>query len=280
MNYVSFPAMGTTVEAWCRWDPEGSLQNWFEEVEATCSRFRQESELTRINSSEHTAHSLSPVLLSVVRASDVARDLTEGLVDIGVGAAVRAWGYDRTFTEVTDLEEMPRITESAEWRLAGEVLQKAANTTLDLGGVAKGWTVDRAVEQGMAVVASAGGDLRSAHRGTAVPVLDPTGAEVIRIRVGVGALATSSIGKRKWNVAGCDVSHLVDPRTMTPVRTPIVSSTVVAATAVEAEAGAKAVLLHGEEGLAWADRQPWIRAAVVLWHDGSVYGTKGVEVAA
>ena len=42
---------------------------------------------------------------------------------------------------------------------------------------------------------------------------------------------------------------------MAPARSPVVSATAVAATAVEAEAGAKAMLLLGEDGLAWADRQ-------------------------
>ena len=53
----------------------------------------------------------------------------------------------------------------------------------------------------------------------------------------------------------------------------MLSATVVADTAVEAEAGAKAVLLHGVDGLAWADDQPWIRSAIVVWDGGSVYGT-------
>ena len=60
---------------------------------------------------------------------------------------------------------------------------------------------------------------------------------------------------------------------MAPASTPVVSATVVADTAVEAEAGAKAVVLMGVNGLAWADQQDWIRQAAVIWHDGTVYGT-------
>jgi hypothetical protein len=32
--------------------------------------------------------------------------------------------------------------------------------------------------------------------------------------------------------------------------------------------------------LAWADRQPWIRGALVVWHDGNVYATTELEMAA
>jgi thiamine biosynthesis lipoprotein ApbE len=67
---------------------------------------------------------------------------------------------------------------------------------------------------------------------------------------------------------------------MEPVTTPILSATVVADSAADAEGGAKAVLLHGVDGLAWAEDTGWIESAVVVWHDGSVYATPGTEVAA
>jgi thiamine biosynthesis lipoprotein ApbE len=67
---------------------------------------------------------------------------------------------------------------------------------------------------------------------------------------------------------------------MRPVETPIVSATVVAETATEAEAGAKAVLILGVEGLAWAATQPWISGALAFWEDGSVYATPGLGLVA
>jgi thiamine biosynthesis lipoprotein len=76
------------------------------------------------------------------------------------------------------------------------------------------------------------------------------------------------------------VSHIIDPRTTAPVSSPVMSATVVAASAADAEAGAKAALLTGEEALIWADHADWIAGALVVWHDGSVYATQGLEVAA
>lgn len=280
MIYSSFRAMGTEVEVWGDSDQESALRDLFEEVEAVCSRFRPDSELSLINADASVAHSLSPLLTEVVEAADKARSDTEGLVDIGVGAAVVGWGYDRTFGEVADLDRGPGVRSLPDWRLEGRTLLTSADTRIDLGGIAKGWTCDRAVDLGLCQVASAGGDMRSIHPETTASVRDPWGDLVARVRVGRGALATTSVGKRRWRVAGREVSHLMDPRSMTPVETPVVSATVVAATAVEAEAGAKAVLLLGEEGLAWADEQTWISAALAVWHDGSVFATIGLEVAA
>ena len=103
--------------------------------------------------------------------------------------------------------------------------------------------------------------------------MSSAGIVLAEVGVGVGALATSSTARRAWTVAGHRVSHLIDPRTGDPVQSPVVSATVTAATALEAEAGAKAVLLMGTEGLAWADGQSWIRSALVEWHDGSAFAT-------
>ena len=100
------------------------------------------------------------------------------------------------------------------------------------------------------------------------------------VSLGIGALATSCTSRRRWKAGDREVCHLIDPRTMTPIDTPILSATVLARSALEAEAGAKAVLFRGEDGLAWAAETAWVDAAVVVWSDGSVYATPGIEVAA
>ena len=127
---------------------------------------------------------------------------------------------------------------------------------------------------------SAGGDVRSEHLESVVSIEDPWGDVAARILLGKGGLATSSTTRRRWNVAGAEANHIIDPRRLAPATTPVFSATVTADTAVEAEAGAKAVLLLGEHGLAWAAKQDWIGAALVVWHDGNVYATTGWEMAA
>lgn len=276
---IVFRAMGTRVEAWCETpDQRRDLENLFREVEGACSRFRAESELRHINAVVGPAsHDLSPLMSEVMRAADHARTLTDGLVDVGVGSAVVDWGYDRSYSQLSDRDQAPTPVPMPAWSLEGGRIHKELGTMFDLGGIAKGWTCDRAVEAGLCSVASAGGDIRSADPQTIVTIVDPWGADAARVVVGDGALATSSTTRRRWSVGGKEVTHLMDPRTMTPVVSPILSSTVVAASGVEAEAGAKAVLLLGEDGLAWADQQPWIRMAIVVWHDGSVFATSGLE---
>ena len=213
-------------------------------------------------------------------AADRLRSLTDGLVDVGVGGSVSDWGYDRSFDEGLGLEDSPYARSVSPVVIGGQAPSPPSGTTIDLGGVAKGWSCDRAVERGLATVVSAGGDIRSDDPGTIVSVVDPWDEVAVRLRLGVGALATSSTTRRRWKVGDREVCHLIDPRTMAPIDTPILSASVLARSALDAEAGAKAVLLRGEDGLAWAAETAWVDAAVVVWHDGLVYATPGIELAA
>ncbi len=275
--------MGTTVESWFdASDNTAAVAAWFEEVEARCSRFRPDSELSRINRNPSPEMGMSEMMWEVLSAADRARTLTGGLVDAGVGSAVVGWGYDRTFDEVADIAFASGPFSAAGWSLNPDErsLRRCAGTLLDLGGIAKGWACDRAVEMDLARVVSAGGDLRSADPATVTKVMDNSNGIAARVHVGIGALASSSVTRRRWRVGDREVSHVVDPRTMEPVETPVLSATVVAATAVEAEIGAKAILISGVDGLSWADATGWIRSALIQWHDGSVYATTGTELVA
>jgi thiamine biosynthesis lipoprotein len=248
----------------------------FARVERLASRFDPASELSAVNRSRETRVELSPTLAKIVRVAADLRGRTGGLVDAGIGGAVLAWGYDRTFA---DLGDRPRpaddVGKADRWAMEGDVLVRAdAGTKIDLGGVAKGWTCDLAVDKGMAGIVNAGGDVRSRDPEAEVDVETPWGDVAATLPIGVGGLATSSVTRRRWRAGGDEAHHLIDPRSMAPARTPVLSATAMAATAAEAEAGAKAVLILGADGLEWADRQPWLRGALVTWADGTVYGTR------
>jgi thiamine biosynthesis lipoprotein len=277
-----FDAMGTWVEVRADSDAgHAEVRRVFASAEARFSRFLEDSELSRINDDPADRVEVSASFAAVLREAADLHERTGGLVDPAVGGRVIDWGYDRTFGELPDLAAAPQGSlDHAGWTLEGRTLHRAPGTRFDLGGIVKGWTADEAVEAGLADVVSAGGDLRSRDPATIVDIVDPWGESAARLALGTGGLATSSIGRRRWISAGGPAHHIIDPRTGDPAVTPIVSASVVAETAAKAEAGAKAVLILGAEGLAWAALQPWIRSAVAIWTDGNVYATPGVEVAA
>jgi len=118
MIQVTFNAMGTGVEAWCPDEAAAAgLRAWFEAVEATCSRFRPDSELSRVNRAPGAEVVISQPFADVMRAADRARRLTGGLVDAGVGAAVARWGYDRSFEMVRGLDQVPSTIPAPQWEL-------------------------------------------------------------------------------------------------------------------------------------------------------------------
>lgn len=277
MSAVQFHAMGTTVQIHGSTDAGGRVRAVFEGYEQRFSRFRPGSELSWINEHRGRWVAVSTPMAQVLSAAADAKARTGGLIDIGIGSALATWGYDRTFDDVVSLDQAPDRSVSPEWAIDEQWAYVGEHTCIDLGGIAKGWACDRVVESGAATVVSAGGDLRSIDESLVVEILDPRDDIVAEVEVGAGALATSSTAKRRWAVAGHEANHLIDPRTMRPADSPVVSASVVASTAVEAEAGAKAVLFHGVDGLAWADRQPWIRRAIVIWHDGCVYANREKE---
>ena len=283
MNRVQrFEAMGTWIEvrADSRHDHD-RIRSLFGSVERAGSRFEATSELSQLNGSGASTIELTPLLAELFHAAAAMRKRTGGLVDPAVGANVAAWGYDRTFDELEDgCGDPSTVRPVVEWTVDGTTMHREPGVVFDFGGIAKGWTADRAVARTRATVVSAGGDLHSRDAGTIVDVVDPWGETAVRLALGRGGLATSSTGRRRWVSAGGPAHHLIDPRSGDPVVSPIVSASVIADTALEAEAGAKAVLILGAGGLAWAARQPWIRSAIAIWDDGNVYATPGVEVAA
>jgi thiamine biosynthesis lipoprotein len=84
-------------------------------------------------------------------------------------------------------------------------------------------------------------------------------------------LATSSIAARQWHRDGRRWHHIIDPRTGAPAATDLLSATVVARSAVEAEAAAKAALILGRRaGMAWIERHPYL-SGMLVGLDGAVH---------
>jgi thiamine biosynthesis lipoprotein len=213
-------------------------------LEALLSRFRADSELTRLN--EAGALAAGPDLVRVVELAVDARTRTAGLFDPTVHDALVAAGYDRTFEALPP--DGPSGAAGARCGGAVEVdgttVRLGPGVRLDLGGIAKGYAVDRACEL-LAVagpcLVNAGGDL--GVRGGAWPVAVPDGPT---LELASGALATSGRDRRRWRRGGRERHHLIDPRTGRPAEHAPLRVTVVAPTAVEAEVLAKVAFLGGE----------------------------------
>jgi len=279
--------MNTDVAAWLWSDGPGAAAAWlaeveafFAEVEAELSRFRAASGLSRLNAAAGQGpQPVSALLATVLERGLHAAEQSSGVFDPTMLHALQAAGYDRSFERLclecgAQAGLARSASASAQAELTGSAcaphsranwqeveLNRRANTVslpaglgIDLGGIAKGWTVDRAAEMlgawGAALV-DAGGDIRAsaAPGGEPWPVAiqDPFHPErdLGVMRLSAGALVTSTIGRRQWQLGGQAMHHLIDPRTGAPSTSDLHTVTVLGPTAEEAEVAAKVALVLG-----------------------------------
>jgi len=250
---------------------EKAVRRTLREIDQTCSRFRADSEISRLHERAGRLTTMSPLLAEAVDVAIRAAELTDGLVDPTVGAAVRALGYDRDFAEVRYGDPAPCGPATAApgwWRLRREPGSRRVvlprGVVLDLGATAKALAADLAAraaadEAGCGVLVSLGGDLAVAGdppaRGWRIAIGDDhVLAETdpaTTITVASGGLATSSTTRRRWRRGDRFVHHLVDPRTGDAVVPVWRTVSVAAATCVDANTASTAAIVLGASAPGW-----------------------------
>ena len=265
---------------------------WFADWEQRLSRFRIDSELSQLNRSRGQALPVSSVLWDVVQTALKAADYSEGLVTPTLLRALEVAGYDRSFSILQSSGQpsgapihLPTKTSTAvrdwrtiEWSAYPRSIRLPLGVQLDLGGIAKGWAAEQAVQQlslhGPALV-DAGGDIAVSGPqadGTAWPigVTDPEGKTVEMLMLSEGGVATSGRDYRRWQQGDLWQHHILDPRTGQPAQTDVLTVTVIAPTTCEAEMAAKVVLILGSrDGLHWLEAHPSFAGLLIL-EDGRI----------
>jgi thiamine biosynthesis lipoprotein len=287
MQRLEFRAMGchmlAVLDANQRPASLGAVPAWFEAWEQTFSRFRADSELSRLNQRAGQWVRVSTSLWEVTHLALVAARWTDGLFSPTILNALEAAGYDRTFDELTATAQPVVAQPDGQWRsIQRQSLKRSiylpSQARLDLSGIVKGWAADRAAKKlgvsGPALI-DAGGDIAvSGPRADGAPwsigILNPYQADqpFETLKIAQGGVATSGRDYRRWLRAGKWQHHLIDPRTGLPAQTDVLSVTVIAPTTFEAEIAAKVIAISGsEQGLAWLEEQPGY-AAVIAREDG------------
>lgn len=293
----AFPTMGSTVDLTLVGD-RATAAAWrlaealAAEWEATFSRFRPDSELSRLNAAAGRPVPVSARLYDAVAAAVAGSRSSGGLFDPTILPALVALGYDRDFQEI-DVTKQIALAGIAIPGVGGIALDPLARTVtlpagvaLDLGGIVKGLYADALAEMladWPAGVVSAGGDLRAwgdgpSGDGWLVGVEDPRDArrDVARLRVR-GGVATSGTNRRSWRHGDVEVHHLIDPRSGLPGERTLCSVTVVAPTAASAEVAATALFLAGGAAGALAGFGDGVGPALVVRRDGGVHTIEGSE---
>jgi thiamine biosynthesis lipoprotein len=273
----SWRALGTTAAVVVHGGSHSSARRAVEAelaaVDAACSRFRDDSELERVNAARGRAVRVSPLLLDALEVALRAAALTQGLVDPTVGGALVLSGYDRDFAAVRGSRlRAVRAARVAGWGVVE--LDQGAGTVrvpdgvrLDLGATAKALAADRAAVRALeaagaaGVLVNLGGDIATAGAappgGWAVRVADShragAGEPGQELRIASGGLSTSSTTVRRWRRRGGDAHHIVDPRTGTPAAEHWRTVSVAAATCVDANIAGTGAIVLGSPARAWLE---------------------------
>ncbi len=267
------------------------LDDELDRIEAAASRFRSDSEISRLHrESDGSPMPISRDLYDAIEVALRAAAMTDGAVDPTVGTALCRLGYDRDFSELSDGVEgsLPPPAPVPGWRSVvldpdAVTVRVPSGTLLDLGATAKAWAADRAADAiaarlGCGVLVSLGGDLavrNAPDGGFTVGVADICGDPDAPTAVSIvsGGLATSGIGNRHWLLGGTPVHHVVDPSTGLPVATCWRTVTVAAGSSVDANTASTAALVFGEDATAWLNERSL--PSRLVRHDGSVITVAG-----
>lgn len=267
-------------------DARTAVERELDLIDRSCSRFRADSELSRVNANAGEPVAVGALLIEALEVALRAARLTDGDVDPTLGKALEDAGYDRDWTLIaaaSDPEQTPppgepapagrtlrlRARRRAAWQAiaidhARGTITIPRGVKLDLGATAKAWAADRASRaaheaSGAGALVSLGGDVSLSGPppggGWQVHVTDDHRAGLDapgqRIALNTGGLATSSVTVRRWRRHGVEAHHLIDPASGLPAEGPWRTASVAAADCTDANIASTAALIRGEGALEW-----------------------------
>lgn len=246
---------------------EAAISDAFAEIkriDSLMSLHRGDSELVALNATAYDRWvTVSPDLFQVIAKAQSIACATAGSFDITIRPIVDLWGFIWKEYRLPTPGELESALPLVDYRLVEldpvgcRVRFSRAGVSLDLGGIAKGFAVDCAIEKlrsrGVtAAMVRAGGDLRvlgapPGRRGWVVQLEDPDQAgKRRRITLRDEAVSTSGNYENFFMIAGTRYAHILDPRTGLPVRG-VAACSVIAGTCMESDAWATALFVLGRE---------------------------------
>ena len=275
--------MGTTYNVKYVIDERGQIEGLQDEIDARLveinklmSTYDPTSELSRFNQNRYTTPvALSAETTKVVNEALRLGELSHGVLDVTVGPLVNLWGFGPNKRP----EKVPSEEQVAEVRayvgldkinMTPDGLRKLHPMVyVDLSTIAKGYGVDQVAEimeknNLHDYLVEIGGEMRvKGERGNGeewlIAIEKPVSTErsVQKIvSVGTNAIATSGDYRNYYEMDGKRYSHLIDPRTGSPITHNLVSVTVVHPSSMTADGLATAFNVMGwDEAKALAEKE-------------------------
>lgn len=263
-----FRAMGCQMAVWLDLPTDQAkplfqlVEQKFAVAEQCLSRFRPDSELMRLNQQTEQWVTVSAQLGAVLQEALALASATNGLFDPTLLTSLQALGYTRSFEQLGEMAGGGSAGgghwADVKWRAEQQAVWLPAGVQFDLGGIAKGYTAQQLVNElswYAPVLIDAGGDITAGFAPAGWPGW-PVGLtapwhgvddqkNLCSIWLTQATLATSGIDYRRWTHNGRVVHHILDPRTGLEAQTNLLTATVLAPDASQAEAWATATMVAG-----------------------------------
>ena len=295
---ATFAALGTTaqittLDATALSDGIDVLERELAAIDLSCSRFRDDSEVSRLERAGGAWMPAGQLLRDALAAGVRAAQATNGAVDPTVGAAMRALGWDADFRIVVSRRRpvaIRRVPAAGWMRIEiddeGGRVRVPAGVVIDLGATAKALAADRAAAAvhhatGSSVLIDLGGDIAVAGAAPAggwpILVTDDHRASLHAdgqvVSIAAGGLATSSTTVRRWRTSSGVAHHVLDPRTGMPAPEVWRTVSVAGRSCLEANTASTAAIVLGEEAPHWLESRG--HPARLVRPDGRVLMTAG-----
>ncbi|MDZ7366309.1 MAG: FAD:protein FMN transferase [candidate division KSB1 bacterium] len=264
-------------------------------LDSLLSAYRRDSEVAAINQNAAAVSvTVSSDMDCVLRIAQWAAQISNGAFDVTIAPLLRLWGFgtdslglpapEKIAARLPLVNSKNLVVSNEENSPKRSVHFRRPDMAIDLGGVAKGYVVDRGLAKLMQAglrdaMITAGGDLRTVAspltagrryiwiqhpRATDLDsTQNQTGAFWGRFKLDAGAVSTSGDYERFFFKDGKRYHHLIDPHTGYPARR-AVSATVIARQAVVADALSTTLFVLGpERGIALADSLAEVDAVII-----------------
>lgn len=238
----------------------------FKKVEKTCSIFDPQSELSKLNASAHEKpFKCSPLLWELIMLSKNAYEMSGGAFDITAKPLMDLWGFYRKREKLPDQEEIKKAMEKVGFdklilnEKEHSVKFKKAGVQLDMGGIAKGFAVDKAAKAAIKCgvkmgIINLGGNMRClplpppGKEKYTIGIRDPINkdTECAYVELLNSSVATSGNYERYLVIDGVRYTHIMDVKTGRPVKD-MLSVTVVTPLAANADIFSTSIFIKGEK---------------------------------
>ncbi len=234
-------------------------------LESLLSVTNPESDISRINTSPDTFVKVSEDTFNLVKSAIAVSESTKGTFDITIYPAVKLWGFTTSDYKVPDNNELLEVKSKIDYNKieldeSTKSVKVPKGTSLDLGGIAKGYIADKAAEvlinKGLtSALLNFGGNIRligskpdnsSFKLGIKAPFTEGYFAVLKAQDV---TASTAGGYERYFEENGKRYHHILNPETASPAETDVISATVVGKNGEVCDALSTVTFINGSSGV-------------------------------